>query len=153
MARAKSDTPVTQSLLDRLTESVDLPNTRNASMQMYKNGIKRDVEWLLNTRRTACTQIEEYRHAGASVFNYGLPDVAELGGSKDDTGRVLQAILQTLRTHEPRIRDPKVSVVRSDFLKRSVQFHVEGRVRVESSEEDISFDTLLKVITGEYEVK
>ena len=152
MARAKSDAPVTQSLLDRLTSSVDLPSSRPASIQMFKNGIKRDVEWLLNTRRTPGPQIEKYKLASESVFNYGLPDVAELG-SANDPAKVLQAIAQTLRVHEPRILEPRVSVVRSDFLKRSIQFHVEGRVRVENSEEDISFDTVLKTITGEYEVK
>jgi type VI secretion system protein ImpF len=153
MARPRSDAPVTQSLLDRLTSSVDLPTSRAASIQMFKNGIKRDVEWLLNTRRTPGPQIDDYELASASVFNYGLPDVNELGGSGDNAARVLAAILQTLRTHEPRILEPRVSLVRSDMLKRSIQFHVDGRVRVENSEEDISFDTLLKVTTGEYEVK
>lgn len=153
MARSRSDAPVTQSLLDRLTASVDLPTSRAASIQMFKNGIKRDVEWLLNTRRTPCKQIEDYPLASNSVFNYGLPDVNELGASSTDSAKVLQVILQTLRSHEPRIKDPRVSLVRSDTLKRSIQFHVDGHILVENSEEDISFDTMLKVITGEYEVK
>jgi type VI secretion system protein ImpF len=152
MARLKSDTPITQSLIDRLTDYDEMPTTRAQSIQMFRNGIKRDVEWLLNSRRAFVPEIESYPLAANSVFTFGLPDVNELAGG-NSASNVLSAISQTILVHEPRIRDPRVSLVRTDTLARSLRFHVEGKLILENSEEDISFDTLFEVSSGEYQVK
>jgi type VI secretion system protein ImpF len=152
MARLKSETPITQSLLDRLMDSEEMPTTRSASIQMFRNSIKRDVEWLLNSRRAFVPEIEDYPLASSSVFTFGLPDVNELAGGNSGNN-VLAAITQTILTHEPRIREPRVSLTRTDVLSRSLRFHVEGKLILENSEEDITFDTLFEVTSGEYQVK
>jgi type VI secretion system protein ImpF len=151
MARTKSERLVTQSIIDRLTDYEDWPTTRNASLRMYREGIKRDVEWLLNSRRPFVTEVDGYAQASLSVFNFGLPDLTQLRGH--DPTAVLMAIMQALRTYEPRIREPRVHLVRSDVLARSLRFHVDGVLAFEDGEEDISFDTVLEIISGEYEVK
>ena len=51
MARTKSDILITQSLIDRLADVEQWPETRAASISMYRDSLKRDVEWLLNTRQ------------------------------------------------------------------------------------------------------
>ncbi len=160
MARSKSEIPVTQSLLDRLRLEVEhpftheiskqLPSTRSASVQLYKNGVKRDVEWLLNSRRGYDPEVEDYPLTANSVSTYGLQDISELGQGSDRTERVLEGVRQTLKIHEPRIRDARVTLVREDVLKRSVRFHVEGMLWLENSEEMISFDTLLDVTSGKF---
>jgi predicted component of type VI protein secretion system len=38
-------------------------------------------------------------------------------------------------------------------LSRSLKFHIEGRISYENMEEEIKFDTVLELISGEYEVK
>ena len=148
MARAKSEILVTQSLLDRLTDHEDWPTTRNASLR-----IKRDVEWLLNSRRPVVPELEGRALASKSVFNYGLPELTSFRGSNQDPGALLVAIRQTLLNFEPRIKEPRVFLVRSDVLARSLRFHVEGKLAFENGEEDISFDTVLEVTNGGYEVK
>ncbi|HEY5329689.1 MAG TPA: type VI secretion system baseplate subunit TssE [Acidobacteriaceae bacterium] len=152
MARLKSDTPITQSLMDRLIDHDEMPSTRSQSVVMFRNGIKRDVEWLLNSRKAFVPEIENYPLAANSVFTFGLPDVNELPGG-NSAANVLAAISQTIQIHEPRIREPRVSLVRTDTLARSLRFHVEGKLVLENSEEDISFDTLFEVTSGEYQVK
>jgi type VI secretion system protein ImpF len=152
MARLKSETPITQSLIDRLMDSEEMPTTRSASIQMFRNSIKRDVEWLLNSRKAFVPEIEDYPLAANSVFTFGLPDVNELPGG-NSANNVLAAISQTILTHEPRIREPRVSLTRTDELSRSLRFHVEGKLVLENSEEDITFDTLFEVTSGEYQVK
>jgi len=151
MAKSKNERLVTQSLIDRLTDFEDWPTTRSASLRMYREGIKRDVEWLLNSRRAFVTAVDKYDLASVSVFNFGLPDMTSIRGN--DPNAVLSAILQALRTYEPRIRGPRVHLVRSDTLARSLRFHVDGMLMFEDGEEDISFDTVLEIISGEYEVK
>jgi type VI secretion system protein ImpF len=152
MARLKSETPITQSLIDRLMDSEEMPTTRSASIQMFRNSIKRDVEWLLNSRTAFVPEIESYPLAANSVFTFGLPDVNELPGG-NSANNVLAAISQTILIHEPRIREPRVSLTRTDTLSRSLRFHVEGKLVLENSEEDITFDTLFEVTSGEYQVK
>jgi type VI secretion system protein ImpF len=155
MARAKSEILILQSLMDRLTDSGsdDWPTTRASSLRMYRDGIKRDVEWLLNSRQPRVTQLVGYPLASVSVFNYGLPDLTQFAGHGHDPEGLLMAILQTVRNFEPRIRDPRVFLQRTDVLNRSLRFHVEGRLVFENGEEDISFDTVLEIISGQYEVK
>ena len=57
MARGDADIAVTPALLDRLIDldpgaSSDPPATRNQSVRQLKVSLRRDLEWLLNTRRT-----------------------------------------------------------------------------------------------------
>lgn len=151
--RSRSDVPVTQSLLDRLTDYEDWPNSRATSLRMFREGIKRDVEWLLNTRRPKVSEVEGYPLAESSVFNFGLPDFNDTPGEGGDPEKVLALILQVVRTYEPRIGDPRVTLSRTDELNRSLRFHVEGVLRMETGDEEISFDTVLEVTSGEYEVK
>jgi type VI secretion system protein ImpF len=153
MARAKSEILVTQSLLDRLTDYDEWPTTRNSSLSMYREGIKRDVEWLLNSRRPNVPGMEDYPLAANSVFNFGLPDITQFSFKNVDPNALAMSILHTMRTHEPRILQPRVELSRSDKLNRNLRFHVEGILVLEDGKEEISFDTLLQLTSGEYEVR
>jgi type VI secretion system protein ImpF len=154
VARIKAETLVTQSLMDRLANVEDWPTTRFASMRMYRETLKREVEWLLNTRQSPIPELEGYAQATSSVINYGLPDIHSFNGSKGREHDALTvSLLRTLRAFEPRIKDPQVFLVRSDTTNRSLRFHIEGRISFENMEEEIKFDTVLELMRGEYEVK
>jgi type VI secretion system protein ImpF len=154
MARIKVETLITQSLLDRLSDLDEWPNRRDASMRMYKESLKRDVEWLLNTRRPDIHDVDGYPLASASVINYGLPDINSFDGSGGREHNALLASLhKAIRTFEPRIRDPRVYLIRTDAMNRTLRFHIEGQIAFETMVEDISFDTVLELLNGEYEVK
>jgi type VI secretion system protein ImpF len=154
MARTKPENLVTQSLLDRLIDVEDWPNTRSSSMRMYRDSLKRDVEWLLNTRRPVIPNLQGLPRACASVLNFGLPDLNSFTGSADkDDNALMLALLQTLRDYEPRIQSPRVSMVRNDSATRHIRFHIDGHIVFDSVPEDISFDTVLELTSGEYEVK
>ncbi len=154
MSKSKSESVITQSLLDRLSDQDEWPTRRDAAMRMLRESIKRDVEWLLNTRRPRIAEIEEYEKAANSVINYGLPDLMSFEGAFGrDHNALLAAMVKVLRIFEPRILEPKVFLMRTDLLGRSLRFHVEGRIQFESMEEEIQFDTVLELLNGEYEVK
>ena len=154
MAKSKAENLVTQSLLDRLIDVDDWPTTRSNSMRMYRDSLKRDVESLLNTRRPPISNIQSYPKAAASVIHFGLTDLNAFTGSAErDENALLLAILQSLREFEPRIQSPRVFLVRNDTANRHLRFHIEGRIQFENVPEDISFDTVLELSSGEYEVK
>jgi type VI secretion system protein ImpF len=153
MAKVKAENLVTQSLLDRLCDVDDWPTTRHNSMRLYRECVKRDVENLLNSRRPPIPDLHSYPRAALSVVNYGLPDINSYSASGTDQNSLLNAMVQTLRTFEPRIQNLRVQVARSDTLTRSLRFHIEGRLQFDTTMEDIQFDTVLELTRGAYEVK
>ena len=59
MARSATEALVTQSVLDRLTAVEEWPATRSQSLRFYKEALKRDLEWLLNTRQPPIPELVE----------------------------------------------------------------------------------------------
>jgi len=154
VAKAKAEILVTQSLVDRLAQAGSWPTTRKASEAMYRQSLKRDVEWLLNTRQPLLPELEAYPLAAASVVNYGLPDIQEFNGSDGRDKNALSALLlKTIKRFEPRIKQPRVYMLRADSVSRSLRFHIEGQIAFENMQEEITFDTLYELISGEFEVK
>ena len=77
MAKRETEPTVQQSLLDRLTEE-EPPRSRSESVARYRESVRRDVEWLLNTRRIVHPAPEELHEVRHSLYHYGLPDVTSL---------------------------------------------------------------------------
>jgi type VI secretion system protein ImpF len=154
LARSATEALVTQSVLDRLTAVEEWPATRSQSLRFYKEALKRDLEWLLNTRQPPIPELVEYPLARTSVINFGLPDITSLGlSSASDHGRLRKAIEICLRNYEPRLMDVRVTLEGSDTADRRLRFHIEGNLKLDPAPEEISFDTVLELSSGEYKVK
>ena len=55
--------------------------------------LRRDLEWLLNTRRIAIDLADEYPELDRSVYNFGLPDFTAMSfSSPKDRARLLRAL-------------------------------------------------------------
>lgn len=154
MARSATETLVTQSVLDRLMAVEEWPSTRAQSLRYYKEALKRDLEWLLNTRQPPIETIADYPLAGASTLNYGLPDISSMGlNSASDNRRLRLSIEACLRNFEPRLMDVRVTLEKGDTAERRLRFHIEGSMKLDPAPEEISFDTVLELTSGEYKVK
>lgn len=154
MARSTVETIVTQSVLDRLMTVDDWPATRSQSVQYFRDAIKRDLEWLLNTRQPGMRELDSYPLAAASMVNYGLPDISAMGlASSSDHRRLRQAILACLKNFEPRLMNIDVTIESADIADRKLRFHIEGQMRLDPAPEEISFDTVLELTSGEYRMK
>ncbi len=160
MARWEPEQTVTQSVLDRLIDrdpatSSEAPETRAQSVRRLKVALRRDLEWLLNSRRTPDAVGSEFQELEQSLYNFGLPDVTSLSwDSARDRGRLARMIEQTLATFEPRLMKVKVVAVASSAGAQHVmRFQIEGMLDMDPTPEHISFDTLLQLSSGEYQVK
>ena len=154
MARSATETLVTQSVLDRLTAVEDWPATRAQSLRFFKEALKRDLEWLLNTRQPPIDEIDTYPLVKASMLNYGLPDISAMGlNSASDNRRLRTAVEICLRNYEPRLTDVRVTLEKGDVAERRLRFHIEGSMKLDPAPEEISFDTVLELSSGEYKVK
>jgi type VI secretion system protein ImpF len=156
MARAKSETVVTQSVLDRLisSQNEEWSMTRAQSLRLFKDSLKRDLEWLLNTRRPPIENLRDYELASTSVLNYGLPDMSAMSVfSSEDQFTLLAALQECLRNYEPRISGLRVYLEGAEVGSRSIRFRIEGMLRIDHAPEEVNFDTVLEVGRGEYQVK
>jgi type VI secretion system protein ImpF len=154
LARAGTETLVTQSVLDRLTDVEDWPATRSQSVRFFKDALKRDLEWLLNTRQPPMPELTAYPAARASMLNFGLPDITALGlASAADHRQLRLAIEACLRNFEPRLMDVRVTLEEAETSDRRLRFHIDGIMKLDPAPEEISFDTVLEISSGEYKVR
>lgn len=154
MARSSTETLVTQSVLDRLIAVEEWPQTRAQSIRFFKEALKRDLEWLLNTRQSPIPEMEEYPGAKGTVVDYGLPDISSMGLTSASDHRLLRLAMEgCLRHYEPRLSNARVTLEESDKVDRRLRFHIEATMNVDPAPEEIVFDTVLDIASGEYKVK
>jgi type VI secretion system protein ImpF len=152
MARA-IETLVTQSILERLSTVEDWPATRAQSLRLLRESMKRDMEWLLNTRRSVIAGIHEYEAVNRSVLQFGLIDTSSLSlSSTIDHKRLQMAVQQCIDDFEPRLQNTRVTIETDDLKRRQLRFHIEGQIRLDPAPEEITFDTVLDLSSGEYSV-
>lgn len=159
MPPTRGDAPVTLSLLDRLTDedlkrSGELHLTRSQSIRKLRDAVRRDLEWLLNTRQPI-DPVPDGSELEDSLYMYGLPDITSLSVANiRDRQRLAQAIQSAVVKFEPRIANPRVGLVAStDEKMPMLRFAIEGMLRVDPNPEHVSFDTVLELASGEYRVQ
>jgi type VI secretion system protein ImpF len=151
---------VQQSLLDRLVDldpktSSEAPPTWSQSVRQLKNSLIHDLEWLLNTRRIPTPAPESFEELTRSLYNFGFPDITSMGrDSREVRIRLLRQVEETIATFEPRLAGVKVTLAESeDDGRRQLRFLIEGLLRMEPNPEQVVFDTVLEISSGEYHVK
>ena len=129
--------------------------TRAQAMRELKASLRRDLEWLLNTR---CPDVELEKGASElarSLYRYGLPDYSSLSQDSANTPHELaRRIEQAIATFEPRLAGVKVALSADQEEKsRGVRFVITGLLLVDPRPEHVSFDTMLELSRGEYQIK
>src|SRR5580698_6248914 len=116
--RTQPNSAVTLSVFDRLVDneprspSVEAPLTRAESVRILRTAVRRDLEWLLNTRRNPEDPGPALPETENSLFNYGLPDFSTyaIASPKDQT-RLVRALQSAVKTFEPRLANIRVTPV------------------------------------------
>ena len=157
MASPETERAAQPSLLDRLIDrdpraSADPPGTLAESVRRAKAGLRRDLEWLLNTRRTAIKVPDALGELRRSVFWYGLPDLSSLShDAPGDRQRLLRAVEEAISLFEPRLADVRVSLVEEETPahRRELHFVIEGTFLLDPTPERVSYDTVMDLSKGE----
>lgn len=153
MAKPKSDRVVQQSILDRLCKQEAGSVSTAASVRAFKRGVRRDLEWLLNTRRIAEPAPDVLTEVCSSLYHYGLPDISSM--SSDSTKvrrRLLRAVEETIALYEPRLVGAKASIAQTKRGSREVHFVIEGLLQMDPEPEQVAFDTVLEMSSGKFQV-
>jgi type VI secretion system protein ImpF len=151
---------VTVSVLDRLIDE-EPHNTREEiltraqSVRLLKAGVRRDLEWLLNTRRIPEPPDPALVEVNRSVYVYGLPDFTSFSlASQNDQSRLLRELQTVIRLFEPRLASVKVIPQEvPDRTTRTLRFRIEGLLLMDPAPEIVSFDTVLELTSSEYKIR
>ena len=159
MARRDATGPVTLSVLDRLIDRdpktrSEIPFTRAQSLRELKLALKRDLEWLLNTRKTIDPAPDSARETVRSVYHYGFADISSKSVlSTRDHGDLVREMESAIAVFEPRLKRSKVRMEMAEGSYRTLKFVIEGLLCMDPAPEPVRFDTVLELGKGEYEIK
>ena len=149
------ESTITLSLLDRLIDQepqnqVEAVLSRAQSVRQLKGGVRRDLEWLLNTRAIAEAPDESFESLNKSVYVYGLPDMSVLTmANPADRNKLLSQIRRTINVFEKRLANVQVSIVQMpDGAKKDVHLRIDAMLRMDPVPEPVFFDTVLELKTG-----
>lgn len=153
MAR-EAERTVRQTVLDRLLDDNrgvgDAPLTWSESVERMKTSLLRDLEWLLNTRRSIERVPPNCPELRRSLFSYGLPDVSSLSSDSEVTRDLLMRdIEESIELFEPRLTQVRISPAEDGSpAQRRIRFVIEGLLRMEPNPERVLFDTVLELSSG-----
>jgi type VI secretion system protein ImpF len=155
MARGLGETTITISVLDRLIDlepdnRMENPLSRTQSVRLLKSAVRRDLEWLLNSRRIVDPPDESLKEVNRSAYVYGLPDLSALTmATAADRNRLVRQILATINLFEPRLTNVRLVMVDTpDAGKKDVRLRIEAMLRMDPIPEPISFDTVIELKSG-----
>ena len=159
--RTQPNTAVTLSVFDRLVDNepksptVEAPLTRAESVRVLRAAVRRDLEWLLNTRRNPEEPGPALPETDNSLFSYGLPDFSTyaIASPKDQT-KLVRTLQTAVKVFEPRLTNVRITPVEINPQGlRTMRIRIEGLLMMDPAPEHISFDTTLQLTTGDFRVK
>lgn len=158
MSRFDNEIGITASVLDRLLDdrpdqSQEARPSRQTSLRLVKQAVKRDLEWLLNTR-AELDPPEGLTEVSASLATFGLPDLASWNvKNPEEQGDLRNAVENAIRRFEPRLESVEVSLEAMSETDRAVRFRIDARLRVDPAPEPVTFDSMLQLGSGAFVVK
>jgi type VI secretion system protein ImpF len=159
MARYNSEVRITISVLDRLIDyepeiSQEAVASRSRGLRQLKQAVRRDLEWLLNTREYIGEIPPDLKEVQHSLAVYGLPDFTSTS-TKDphNQERLRQAIEEEIVLFEPRLEAVSVTLVQGADKERAMHFRIDGQLRVDPVSEPVTFDTVFDTGSAHFTLK
>lgn len=157
MDRRAANDVLRHSVLDRLTQDGASRSDLRIGFRELLQAVRRDIEWLLNTRCTHHYALEHLPETRDSIVNYGLPDFSHYSSSSPaDCQRICGLMAQTLRRFEPRLAP---NTIRVEYLQPAervgptARFRIHGLLHVDPVRESVVFDTEIEMDTGSVQVR
>ena len=158
---AKQDQPPElPSVLDRLIDEdpgsqQEKPMTVKQMGSKLRSAVRRDLEYLLNTRQRPFPPPPGLEDLERSSFEYGIPDFSGAYLTTLERRRkYLRGIEQLIKRHEPRFSSVRVSPVdaRKD-TSRTLHFRIEAVLQTEPMPESVLYDSHLDVSTRSFRIE
>lgn len=147
------DATLRPSVLDRLLGAES--GSGLGTVGQIRASVMRDLESLLNTRRTAEPASDAFPEVQNSLYHYGLADITSHSADHTETPeRLARDIEELIRLFEPRLTSVRVTVPESEeeSSRRRLHFTVEATLDLDPTPEAVVFDTVLDVARGSFDV-
>jgi type VI secretion system protein ImpF len=144
-------------LLDRLTD--DEPTKKEesraqrvVSLQKYRRGVLRDLEWLFNTHGylhldgLETFNLRDYPEAFRSVINYGARQLCGL--TAPNMERLQEELSEAIEVFEPRITSRGMTI-HADIERNVVTFEVDGDLWANPLPEHLHVKSAVDLETGQ----
>ncbi|GAB1584259.1 type VI secretion system baseplate subunit TssE [Phyllobacterium phragmitis] len=148
-----------RSILDRLLDgSPDLkdpPVSPVDQMLEIREAIRRDLEALLNTRRSPITPPSELRELGNSLVCYGIDGIVSMNLVTEEAKLALaRALEKRIAIFETRLSDIRVTILKSGATgKRTLRIRIEATFRPQDGLPPISFETMVDPSTQRFSLE
>ncbi|HUT32667.1 MAG TPA: type VI secretion system baseplate subunit TssE [Planctomycetota bacterium] len=149
-------------LLDRLTDEEpgqdkESRDRRVVTLRRYVEGVRRDLDWLLNAVAHAPDEpIGQFEEAARSVLNYGIPSLCGMTASAVEPAEVAQRIQRAILAFEPRILRSGLAVrvlTDPDSMEgNAASFEIDGRLWARPAPEPFYVKTQVDLETGHWEL-
>lgn len=159
VTRFDNEVRITPSVLDRLIDyepeiSREPIASRAKTLRQLKMSVRRDLEWLLNSRQVVGGIPAGLKELSRSLATYGLPDFTSVSvKSPAAQTRMRRAIETAISIFEPRLTDVVVTLEPERETERALRFRIDARLLVDPAPEPVTFDTMLQLHSGEYRVQ
>jgi type VI secretion system protein ImpF len=154
VASAKRDVFLRPSVLDRLMAAPGAGRGGQHAVigvQELRDAVRRDLDWLLNTKRWLPHDFEGLPEVKTSLLNYGMPDLSPFSpNSSKDLASLARTIEELIRCYEPRLRPGSVrvspvgtpaAVPKNGEERERPHFRIDAMLCVDPVNEPVSFDT------------
>ena len=160
MARPKVTQALTPSILDRLLDfdparKVEASSSRNQVIRELRESVRRDLEYLLNTRRRCSGDFKDWEELEFTAQNYGIPDATGVNiGSEDARDEFAKVIEKIITKYEPRFKSVSITVTNDNrSIDRTFRFRIDALLKVEPAVKPIVFDSSLEPVTRSFNVR
>lgn len=123
------------------------------SIKRFREGIKRDIEWLLNSSSKFYDLVESHPQVASSVLNYGIRDFTGLSSENLSLKTLESVIYDSLITYEPRLIADELTVnatqSTSELSKvNAISFEIFGKIWADPLPQDFVVRTEVSLDTG-----
>lgn len=137
----------------QLRRQLNKAKTREA-INRFQDSVRRDLEWLFNTRRVDDSRVEQkYPALQNSVYCYGIPDPNSHDPSRTrDRDELLRNMQDAIARFDRRLQDIEVRFGPRAAGTHLLQFEIAGIVLMDPAPEPVMFQTSLDPSNGELTV-
>jgi len=157
--RIELNQSVLSSVFDRLIDddpdaTREVAKTGPQAVRDLKHAVRRDLERLLNTRRSLHQLPADLTELAKSLVNYGLPDFTSVQmNAAQDPDAFLSIIVDTINRFEPRLENVRVELIpNADTSDRVLRFRIDAILHVHPFSDGVSFNSSFEPARGGFKV-
>ena len=123
------------------------------AVRRYEDSVRRDLEWLFNSRRVKDDRLESYPQLRNSIFCYGIPDLNSEDPSRThDKDELLHNMEDAVARFDRRLRDLTIEFGSQVLGSHLLHFHIAGVVMMDPVPAEVAFQSSLDPTNGECKV-